>query len=122
MAAKPAPFAQISVLTAMGEAGLQRSSLEEIVWWQYLPAVERASELLRAPGLKRAQRREEGTGQRIDAPVGGYVHVELDLPGAPAVDHRIYYEAAGQGIPLLLPRRDPPARLTGAYESEVRSV
>ena len=102
MAAKPAPFAQISVMTSLGEAGLQRSSPEEMVWWQYLPAVERASELLRATGISRSPRRDEGSGQRSDSPVGGYVHVELDLPGAASVDHRIYYETAGEGIPLLL--------------------
>lgn len=102
LAAKPVPYAQISVLTALGEAGLQRSSNDSILWWQYLPAVERASELLRASGEKQSARRDEGSGQRVDSPVGGYVHVELDLPGAAGVDHRIYYETAGDGIPLLL--------------------
>ena len=38
-------------------------------------------------------RRQAGTH---DAPVGRYIH--LDLLG---VDHRVYYEEAGQGIPLL---------------------
>lgn len=102
MAAKPPPFAQITVMTGRGEDGLQRSSTPETLWWQYLPAVERASELLRAPGAERSPRRDEGAGTRTDSPVGGYVHVELDLPGAPGVDHRIYYETAGTGIPLLL--------------------
>lgn len=38
---------------------------------------------------------------RFDAPVGRYVH--LDLPGADGTvhDHRVYFEEAGDGIPLL---------------------
>lgn len=102
MAAKPAPFAQLSVLTARGESGLDRSSTDGTLYWQYLPAAERASELLRAPGAAQSPMRNEGSGPRTDSPVGGYVHVEIDLPNAPAVDHRIYYETAGQGIPLML--------------------
>lgn len=34
---------------------------------------------------------------RFDSPTGRYVHIELD-----GLDHRIYFEEAGQGIPLLL--------------------
>lgn len=102
MAAKPAPYAQMSVLTSLREAGLDRSTTDEMLYWQYLPVVERASELLRADGGESAPRRDEGSGPRTDSPVGGYVHVELDLPGAAAIDHRIYYETAGNGIPLLL--------------------
>ncbi len=34
---------------------------------------------------------------RFDSPIGRYVHVELD-----GLDHRIYVEEAGQGVPLLL--------------------
>jgi len=39
-------------------------------------------------------RRPNGT---LDAPVGRYVHLELG-----GHDHRVYFEEAGQGIPLLL--------------------
>jgi len=102
MAAKPAPFAQMAVISSLRDGGLDRSLSDETLWWQYLPAVERASELLRADGATHEPRRDEGSGPRTDSPVGGYLHLELDLPGAPAVDHRIYYETAGQGIPLLL--------------------
>ncbi len=101
-AATPAPFATISVLSAMGEAGLDRASTDEVLFWQYLPAVERASELLRAPGLSRNEARNEGSGSRRDSPVGGYVHVDLEMPDGQVIDHRIYYETAGQGIPMLL--------------------
>ena len=38
--------------------------------------------------------RPQGT---IDAPIGRYVHLNLD-----GHDHRIYFEEAGQGIPLLM--------------------
>lgn len=93
----PPPFAQISVLVGMGEAGLQRSPTNPTLWWQYLPAVERAAELLRSPGGQRSARRHEGDGVRFDPPVGGYVHLDID-----GIDHRVYYETAGQGIPLLL--------------------
>ena len=40
---------------------------------------------------------EAGPLPRHDSPVGRYVHVEID-----GRDHRIYYEEAGTGIPLLL--------------------
>ncbi len=65
---------------------------------QYFPAVMRAVELLRpsahaAPALAT----ESGDAGRHDAPVGRYVHLQLD-----GHDHRIYYESAGQGIPVLL--------------------
>ncbi|MFN0147962.1 MAG: alpha/beta fold hydrolase [Dehalococcoidia bacterium] len=34
---------------------------------------------------------------RFDSPTGRYVHLELD-----GLDHRVYFEEAGSGIPLLL--------------------
>ena len=99
--ATPPPFAQISVLVELGKRGLERSMTDPTLWWQYLPAVERASELLRVPGGQRALRRLEGGPSRSDSPVGGYLHIELETPEG-TVDHRIYYETAGEGIPLLL--------------------
>ncbi len=99
----PAPFAQMSVLTSLrGDGGLDRTGTDPVLWWQYLPAIERVSELLRAPGLEREPRRTEGSGTRIDSPVGGYLHVDIDVAGHGVLDHRIYYETAGSGIPLLL--------------------
>ncbi len=100
-AAVPDPFAQMSVLVSMGDAGLQRSPTDPTLYWQYLPAVERASELLRAPGGERLPRRSERGGPARDSPVGGYIHIDLETPDGLA-DHRIYYETAGRGIPLLL--------------------
>lgn len=65
-------------------------------YWQYLPALERTVELLRPPA-PRALPTETGPVPRHDSPVGRYVHVALD-----GHDHRLYYEEAGTGVPLLL--------------------
>ncbi|MEX0784782.1 MAG: alpha/beta hydrolase [Dehalococcoidia bacterium] len=48
---------------------------------------------------------------RFDAPVGRYVHTELD-----GLDHRIYFEEAGRGIPLLL------RHTAGAHGSQWRHL
>jgi pimeloyl-ACP methyl ester carboxylesterase len=65
---------------------------------QYYPAIMRAVELLRPPGevypVRDGDVREQG---HVDAPVGRYIHLNLG-----GFDHRIYYEEAGQGIPVLL--------------------
>ncbi len=96
--AVPPRFAQISVLTAQGESGLQRGSAQPLLWWQYLPAVQRAVELLRAPNAAHgAAVSESGPLPRHDSPVGRYLHLDLD-----GFDHRVYYEEAGTGIPMLL--------------------
>jgi pimeloyl-ACP methyl ester carboxylesterase len=89
--------------------GLQRHG-DAVVFAQYYAAAMRAVELLR-PSLAEAEtlsgtmsgtlmgtmphdNRPHGT---IDAPLGRYVHLNLD-----GHDHRIYFEEAGQGIPLLM--------------------
>jgi len=99
--ALPAPFMQLSVLVHMGDQGLDFTASDPMTWWQYAPAAERVSELLRAPGAERAPRRKERGASRNDSPVGGYIHIDLETAEG-TVDHRIYYETAGQGIPLLL--------------------
>ena len=38
---------------------------------------------------------------RFDGPVGRYVHLDLPGPDGSLLDHRVYFEEAGQGIPLL---------------------
>ncbi len=91
----PPPFLH-DVTSALG-AGVERGG-DELIWWQYAPAVQRAVELLaegRPVGAPAAA--DRGPLPRFDSPVGRYIH--LDLAGA---DHRIYYEEAGSGIPLLL--------------------
>lgn len=87
---------------AFAEAvGLQRTG-DDLTYWQYFPAVARAVEVLRpslaveAPMPTPASTPTDG-GPRYDSPVGRYVHLTLD-----GHDHRVYFEAAGQGIPVLL--------------------
>ncbi|MDG2113820.1 MAG: alpha/beta fold hydrolase, partial [Actinomycetota bacterium] len=85
------------VSVAVGRGGLQRQA-DDLMWWQYLPAIQRVVELLRAPGLAAEPTMVEGDSlPRFDSPVGRYVHLDLD-----GHDHRIYYEEAGTGIPMLL--------------------
>jgi len=73
---------------------------DQMTYWQYFPAIARIIEIVResAGPLPNADRdapvRASG---RMDSPVGRYVHVEID-----GVDHRIYFEEAGEGIPLLM--------------------
>lgn len=93
-AAPPRFLNDISPALALG---LQRSG-NDVLFAQYFPAVMRAVELLRAPLSEQVNRvREAGPLPRFDSPTGRYVH--LDLAGS---DHRIYFEEAGSGIPLLL--------------------
>ena len=81
---------------------------DELLHWQYGPAVQRAVELLRRPDQERPAEAPASTGRptdlvdtgplpRFDHAVGRYVHVELG-----GADHRVYFEEAGQGIPMLL--------------------
>ena len=75
--------------------GLQWTG-DELLYWQYAPAIQRAVELLRlgpAPAGAPEPSLPAGT---IDAAIGRYVH--LDLGGH---DHRVYFEEAGSGVPLL---------------------
>jgi pimeloyl-ACP methyl ester carboxylesterase len=91
----PRPFA--NAVAVMARSGLQLDA-DPLRYWQYLPALERAIELLRAPIDGPVVRiAETGPLPRHDSPVGHYVHVALD-----GLDHRLYYEEAGRGIPLLL--------------------
>lgn len=77
--------------------GLARETAA-VVHAQYYPAVMRAVELLRpAPAAYPLRAGDVGQAGRLDAPVGRYIHLNLG-----GFDHRIYFEEAGQGIPLLL--------------------
>ncbi len=71
---------------------------DPVVHAQYYPAVMRALELLRPadPGVAVAPT-TTGRSGTFDSPVGRYVH--LDLEGQ---DYRVYFEEAGEGIPVLL--------------------
>ncbi|MGH1487946.1 MAG: alpha/beta fold hydrolase [Acidimicrobiales bacterium] len=91
----PVPFLH-DVTAALGRGVSRRS--DELLWWQYAPAIQRAVELLAEPReAGKVSASDAGPLPRTDSPVGRYIH--LDLGG---VDHRIYYEEAGSGIPLLL--------------------
>ena len=96
--------------------GLRRTG-DELLYWQYGPAIQRAIELLRDPideagpmpspiPAPSAGSKAPGT---IDAATGRYVHLNLGGPGAgdaggdgAGVDYRVYFEEAGSGIPLLM--------------------
>lgn len=79
-------------------AGMVELEADPVRYWQYLPALARTIELLRAGDEgTRPVADETGPVPRHDTPVGRYVHLNLD-----GCDHRIYYESAGSGIPLLL--------------------
>jgi pimeloyl-ACP methyl ester carboxylesterase len=69
---------------------------ERVLYAQYYPAIARAIELLRPPVPQPAPPPARPVGA-YDAPVGRYIH--LDLAGQ---DHRIYFEEAGRGVPMLL--------------------
>lgn len=77
--------------------GLSRTG-DSVVHAQYYAAIMRAVELLRPANdeypLREGDVVEHG---HVDMPVGRYVHLRIG-----GYDHRIYYEEAGQGIPLLL--------------------
>ncbi len=92
----PTPEAGSYALATLVNRGLELDA-DPLRWWQQLPGTERLIELLRAPGGVRADTSESSTPGQIDSPVGRYVH--LDLGGH---DHRVYFEEAGQGIPVLL--------------------
>lgn len=125
LAVTPARFHNDLMANVSVAGGITRTG-SALAHAQYYPAVMRAVELLRAyPAISgrpstnpdrasdggdradhadradrvdHADRAASQTGRaRFDAPVGRYVH--LDLAGH---DHRLYYEEAGQGVPLLL--------------------
>jgi pimeloyl-ACP methyl ester carboxylesterase len=99
LAPRPPRFLNDLLPAEMG--GLIARSGDELTFWQYYPAIARAIEVIRElveppPNHDRAAP-ARGRAQRFDSPVGRYVHVDID-----GTDHRIYFEEAGSGIPLLL--------------------
>ena len=94
------PRARFNDITPAQRRGLRRAG-DELTYWQYLPALQRAIELLAEdpppPSRPAPAEREAGATPRFDGPVGRYVHLALD-----GVDHRVYFEEVGQGIPVLL--------------------
>ena len=78
-------------------AGRMASLGDAVVYAQYYPAAMRAIELLRPPAPASPAREPRRQPGQFDSPVGRYVH--LDLLGQ---DHRVYFEEAGSGVPMLL--------------------
>lgn len=97
LAAVPERFHNDVMANVMQGQGIERKA-DPVVFAQYFAAAARAIELLRPTtdtGEAMAHDlRPEGT---FSAPVGRYV--QLELAGA---KHRIYFEEAGTGIPILL--------------------
>jgi pimeloyl-ACP methyl ester carboxylesterase len=99
LAPRPPRFLNDLLPAEMG--GLLVRSGDELAYWQHYPAIARAIEVIRElagppPNHGRAVPARGGAA-RFDSPVGRYVHVDID-----GTDHRIYFEEAGTGIPLLL--------------------
>ena len=109
LAATPPPF--FNDIAPAIALGLQVEA-DPVLHAQYYGAAKRAIELLRPDGAPaESMRAESAAPGSFDAPTGRYVH--LDLGGH---DHRVYYEAAGQGIPLLL------QHTAGAHGSQWRHL
>ncbi len=82
---------------ATGQGGLLWEG-DRLTWWQYLPAIQRLCELMRTSDPPVDGNVGEGRGHgSFDSPVGRYLRIDLQ-----GVEHRIYFEEAGQGIPILL--------------------
>ena len=94
LAAKPPRFFT-DLLAAVNTGSDLALSGDRLAYAQYYGAVMRAIELLR-PASSRPLAALPA-GRKFDAPTGRYVHLQLG-----GLDHRIYFEEAGQGIPVLL--------------------
>jgi len=72
---------------------------DPVVFAQYYAALARSLELLRpsSPMLGETMAHDKRPDGNFDSPIGRYVHIQLD-----GHDHRIYFEEAGRGIPLLM--------------------
>jgi len=84
------------LIANMSTLGGLRVAGDPLTVAQYYGAIMRAVELLRIGKRVEAARHNSIEGS-FDAPIGRYVH--LNLQGH---DHRLYYEEAGEGIPVLL--------------------
>ncbi|MDZ7669939.1 MAG: alpha/beta hydrolase [Gammaproteobacteria bacterium] len=96
LAAAPPRFHNDLMANIMLDLGITRHG-DAVLHAQYYGAVMRAVELLR-PAADAVAIADGPVAKAVhDAPLGRYLHLTLD-----DADHRIYYEEAGQGIPLLL--------------------
>ena len=95
LAAVPSRFNN-DLFANMATHGGVRTVGDPLIAAQYYGAIMRAVELLRESTIVDVLRCDPVEGS-FDAPVGRYVHINLQ-----GHDHRLYYEEAGQGIPVLL--------------------
>jgi pimeloyl-ACP methyl ester carboxylesterase len=97
----PRPPRFLNDLFPAEAAGAISRSGDELMYWQYTPAIARAVEVVRelaAPAVNQARSVPAlSRAGRFDSPIGRYVHVDIN-----GTDYRIYFEEAGTGIPLLL--------------------
>jgi len=96
LAAVPARFHNDLMANIMLDLGISRDG-DPVRHAQYYGAVMRAVELLRPAAAAAGPVDVPARRAAHDAPVGRYLHLTLG-----DADHRLYYEEAGQGIPLLL--------------------
>ncbi|MDA3038551.1 MAG: alpha/beta hydrolase, partial [Actinomycetota bacterium] len=97
------PPAQCNDLASARHRGLKIRGDQE-AYAQHYGAISRAIDLLRQSRHGRPVSAGPYVSRHlgpVDAPIGRYYHVELGV-GADRVDHRLYVETAGQGVPLLL--------------------
>ena len=95
LASVPSRFNNDLVARMSTLRGLQMAG-DPLTGAQYYGAIMRAVELLRRPVRVNPPLHGYVDGT-FDAPVGRYVHITLQ-----GHDHRLYFEEAGQGIPVLL--------------------
>jgi len=98
LATKPPRFHNDLMANLSTGSGLAVSG-DPVMHAQYYGAIMRAVELLRPMVAPLAVSIAEAAASEgvFDAPQGRYVHLQLG-----GHDHRVYFEEAGQGIPLLL--------------------
>ena len=111
LAAIPQPGDTDVMANLASGRGLQRTGCST-TFAQYHAAIMRAIELLRPQAPEGDPLDVEiGDEGRLDAPVGRYVHLSINEQ-----DHRVYFEEAGQGIPLLM------QHTAGAHSSQWRHL
>ncbi|WP_205736684.1 alpha/beta fold hydrolase [Acidovorax cavernicola] len=96
---KPLPPRFMNDIWPLIQTGQMHQGGDALIFAQYLPAITRAVELMRASATLRptppvVEAKPNGT---YDSPVGRYIHLTLE-----GQDYRVYFEEAGSGIPLLL--------------------
>ena len=97
LAAVPPRFNNDVMANIMQQQGLRREC-DPVHFAQYFPAMARAIELLRPPADDgKPMPKDLAADGTIAEAVGRYIHLTLG-----GVKHRVYFEEAGAGIPVLL--------------------